>query len=574
MSKGICIQKLNEGKSLRVFPDFVNDKEVVLIAVNINGLNLRYASPQLKDDSDVVSTAIREHIQAFEFASPRLKGTKDIVMECIKRQTRNSTNSGTGIVKGDNKGYNILVIPIHLASDIIKADIDVIMAAVSIDGLLLQFASETLQSNKNVGMIAVTNDGMSLQWCSDGLKTDEDVLTAAIKEDGMALSFTRLSIIRRDLCILALESNPEIFRHMPFHRNDKELALLAVSDSGSKFEHTSGEGLMLEFVSDNLKKNRDVVTAAVTFDGMSLLFAHETLQDDDVIVMTAIKENGMALQFASPKLKKRRDIVIAAVTQNEETGPAILDADPIFKDDLDMLMLAIEHDGGADMYEYASHRCKMEVGLIKMLYEKEGPGFLENVAEEAWANPTVLNWATTIDQDELPHNALHVETLKNQRISNVRLPAHLQGHVASFTGINCLDHIIEWMRFEYEDAIPSAEELTTTFSKSMKVYNRATLKCKMDIPVINYFYKIYGKQFLERVPPEAWNIKDVLDWALTIPEAVIPDAYLENVQAHKVITQARLEKTPRNKPAYTMTPRKVKGGRTSRKRNKNKKLKN
>lgn len=60
--------------SLEFTPKCVQgDKELVLYAVKIDGMNLAFASDELKDDIDVVSIAIENNINAFQFASKRLQ---------------------------------------------------------------------------------------------------------------------------------------------------------------------------------------------------------------------------------------------------------------------------------------------------------------------------------------------------------------------------------------------------------------------------------------------------------------------------------------------------------------------
>lgn len=60
--------------SLEYTPKCVRgDKELVLCAVEKDGMNLAFASDELKDDIDVVSLAIDNNINSFQFASKRLQ---------------------------------------------------------------------------------------------------------------------------------------------------------------------------------------------------------------------------------------------------------------------------------------------------------------------------------------------------------------------------------------------------------------------------------------------------------------------------------------------------------------------
>ena len=73
-----------------------------------------------------------------------------------------------------------------------------------------------------------------------------------------------------------------------------------------------------------LKKDREIVLAAVKNGGHALNYASDELKNDREIVLAAVTNNDdysdeghMALEFASDQLKKRsRDSVLAAVENN------------------------------------------------------------------------------------------------------------------------------------------------------------------------------------------------------------------------------------------------------------------
>ena len=55
--------------------------------------------------------------------------------------------------------------------------------------------------------------------------------------------------------------------------------------------------------------------AAVSNNGYALEFATEELKGDREIVLAAVSKSGVALQFATEELKGDREIVMAAVSQ-------------------------------------------------------------------------------------------------------------------------------------------------------------------------------------------------------------------------------------------------------------------
>lgn len=75
-------------------------------------------------------------------------------------------------------------------------------------------------------------------------------------------------------------------------------------------------GLILEYLSETLKNNPQVVLTAVQNNGLALKFASKQLQNSLKVVLTAVKKNGSALKFASDTLKDNEQVVFAAVMKN------------------------------------------------------------------------------------------------------------------------------------------------------------------------------------------------------------------------------------------------------------------
>ena len=73
------------------------------------------------------------------------------------------------------------------------------------------------------------------------------------------------------------------------------------------------DGFDLEFASEELRAERQVVLAAVKQFGNALEYASKELRADREIVLAAVKRNGWALRFASKELRADRQFVLAAV---------------------------------------------------------------------------------------------------------------------------------------------------------------------------------------------------------------------------------------------------------------------
>merc|ERR1719221_2024540 len=67
-----------------------------------------------------------------------------------------------------------------------------------------------------------------------------------------------------------------------------------------------------------MKKNKEVVLAAVTQNGHVLQLASEDMKDDKEVVLAAVTQLGGALQHASKDMKKNKEVVLAAVSVSDE----------------------------------------------------------------------------------------------------------------------------------------------------------------------------------------------------------------------------------------------------------------
>ena len=66
----------------------------------------------------------------------------------------------------------------------------------------------------------------------------------------------------------------------------------------------------IEYASEKLRSDKEIVLAAVKNDGCALEYASEELKADAEIVLAAVKNNGIALEYASKKLKADKTIVM------------------------------------------------------------------------------------------------------------------------------------------------------------------------------------------------------------------------------------------------------------------------
>ena len=95
---------------------------------------------------------------------------------------------------------------------------------------------------------------------------------------------------------------------------DLELVLAAVTQNGRA----------LQFAGPIFQEDFDVVVAAVRNDGNALEFALPALQANPTIAMTAIRSNVHAMRFVSSELRDNRAVILLFVDQDTEGDLHIL----------------------------------------------------------------------------------------------------------------------------------------------------------------------------------------------------------------------------------------------------------
>ena len=97
------------------------------------------------------------------------------IMANIAESTDGSRESALKLIKSEE-------LETEHAADTLKADKEVVLAAVQKDGDALGYAADSFKSDKEVVLAAVQNYGGALEYADDSLKEDEDILEASGKQ--------------------------------------------------------------------------------------------------------------------------------------------------------------------------------------------------------------------------------------------------------------------------------------------------------------------------------------------------------------------------------------------------------
>ena len=208
------------------------------------------------------------------------------------------------------------------------------------NGFSLEDAPEGLRADKEVVLAAVQQEGVALRFASEGLRADREVVVAAVKKIGLALEYAS-----------------EDFRA------DKEVVLAAVQENGSA----------LTFASEDFRADREVVLAAVKESAYALRSASEDLRADREVVLAAVKRRGEALRFASEGLRADKEFVLEAVQQH---GQALLYASEELRCDGAFLLQLVEATKAYWLYEFAAEGLRQDVDFQQRCRGAAGSGLV------------------------------------------------------------------------------------------------------------------------------------------------------------------------------------------------------
>jgi uncharacterized membrane protein YqjE len=216
-------------------------------------------------------------------------------------------------------------------------------------------SSIELKNNKEVVLAAVTHNGLALENASIELKNDKEVVLAAVTQNGVAMRYASLKLKSdRKFIIDAMKIRPRVYLNASCElQKDKELVIMYLKKSKIV---GAFQLIPYEFYND-----RDVMLEAVNRCGTALAFASDYIRRDKQIVLAAVIENSYAIYYASYELKEDKEIVLAAVKHN---GNRLCATHPSSKlrNDKQVVLAAVKQTGNA--IHYASRNLKADKVVV------------------------------------------------------------------------------------------------------------------------------------------------------------------------------------------------------------------
>jgi hypothetical protein len=159
----------------------------------------------------------------------------------------------------------------------------------------------------------VQEDGMELEFLSEEFQDDDDIVFAAVRENGCAALYASRRLWRdKEFVLLALETyESDVYDEFSILsmvskelHNDRDIIIAAAQG----LHHN-----VLEYASENICNDREVVLISVNYFGTSLKYASVSLRADKEVVLAAVQKNPWSLKYASENLRADKEVVLAAV---------------------------------------------------------------------------------------------------------------------------------------------------------------------------------------------------------------------------------------------------------------------
>ena len=349
---------------------FINDKEIVLLAINrLGGEIIRYADDRLKRDNSCVMAALESQPSALRYLGLEFRSNRSLVLNILR----------------DN-GYLYDVIADELKSD--KEILFTVLRGSYFDGFM--HASTELRADREVVLEVVKMNGDCLQYVSTEMQHDFEVVMEAVKSHGCALQFASADLRDNfEVCQVAIFSEPTNYKYVgPVMKKNRELALQAIDLRSVNYK----------YIDDSLKEDEELAWLAVSSrDAYCLTVTdfHEKFRQDRRImlefmkhqpyqfgllwkpfrsdmefIMHALSSDGGALQYVPVALKKDRELVESAIRASLSYGQVPME----FKQDKEIILLYGSKRYNLHFYTSLNDQLRNDMEVIKCAL-KSGASF-------------------------------------------------------------------------------------------------------------------------------------------------------------------------------------------------------
>jgi len=300
------------------------------------------------------------------------------------------------------------------APEELKADRDVVLAAIQQSPQAFKFASDALRADKEVAMAAVSKDVSLVDFMSLDLWEDLDLMMVCVpRRPNMYRHLSHEMRMNRELTWRVCEVTGDFLRHVPLElARDRDLALHTA-------RHCLPRGVRQNSLLDTLGQqnsphagDKEVVLACAAVSRVRLRDVAEELREDLEVVRAILATNPDELQHAPTSIfEGNREFLISVLQQN---GRGLEFAGEL-KDDREAVEAALTNYPCALKFASERFRADRNMALLSLdswfrakqqpasTYHVEGSQPLEFMSRELRADKQIVMQSVQIKFDSLKH---------------------------------------------------------------------------------------------------------------------------------------------------------------------------
>jgi hypothetical protein len=346
----------------RVFipPKLRGDKEVILSVLPKHPQILEVMSAQLRDDPEILESLLQNPTLPNHFLqhfSERIRGDPELMFQVLQhpglsawvyvsQSLRDDKDFILKILQNSEKAHHGGTQLLKHVSHRLRADHDVVYAAVQKSGLNLRHAAYSLRGDSTVVLAACAENGSAFKYClpgslKDDLGRDREFVLNVLKTAPTSVlgNFTEIFKNDRQVLLQALRSGLEWSEIPSELKEDKVFILEALARNSQLYLELSKElrdteeialqALQADDANDEvileatervskLLANHDAMIAIAknyNCDVMqeTLQFSPLEIRGDKGVMIEAVKNNSIAFEYCSEELQEDCDVVMAAI---------------------------------------------------------------------------------------------------------------------------------------------------------------------------------------------------------------------------------------------------------------------
>lgn len=322
-----------------------NDKELIKIILNKDGLMIEYIDEKYHIDFDIVRTAVSQNWKALKYIKNKEIRNNHIIIRIALMQNGLALKYLSEENKGNIKIATQAVMSNGLALEYVnklildKYDMcnsfDIALLAITQNIKATKFLSYDILNCKEEIMPYIKTNGMILEYISEDLKADYDIVLSAVSENGASIQFANENLKNNiEIAKQAIICNKENYKYLGNDiKNSRELFLkimyydytlykdapdLIKNDAEIISMVLQNDYEMYDYAPDFVKHDIEFLQRLIIINPKILLKLEKHIAYHPIILETALAHNGMLICIIDPNTNNYKKYVKIALKQNKE----------------------------------------------------------------------------------------------------------------------------------------------------------------------------------------------------------------------------------------------------------------